>query len=76
MWPRRTHRFRSPGSPTDASLPGWQPVPSALGWPSAMYATAVCHHSRILLKNVNYDVKSHPLDYLTGGNYKNVYFLS
>ena len=28
MWPRRTHRFRSPGRPTDASLPWWQPVPS------------------------------------------------
>ena len=42
MWPRRTHRFRSTGSPTDASLPGWQPVLSALGWPSAMYATTVC----------------------------------
>ena len=34
---------------TDVSLPGWQPVPSALGWPSAMYATAVCHHSGVVL---------------------------
>ena len=31
------------------SLPGWQPVPSALGWPSAMYVTAVCHHSGVVL---------------------------
>ena len=37
------------GSPTDVSLPGWQPLPSALGWPSAMYATAVCHHSGVVL---------------------------
>ena len=48
MWPRRTHRFRSPGSPTDDSLPGWQPVLSALGWPSTMYATAVCDHSGVV----------------------------
>ena len=47
MWPRHTRMFRSPGSPTDASLPGWQPVPSALGWPSAMYSTAVCDHSGV-----------------------------
>ena len=54
MWPRshvaapHTHMFRSPGNPTDASLPGWQPVLSALGWPSAMYATAVCDHSGVV----------------------------
>ena len=45
MWPRHTHRFRSPGSPTDASLPGWQPVLSVLGWPSA---TAVGDHSGVV----------------------------
>ena len=48
MCPRRTDRFHSPGSPTDALLPGWQPVPSTLGWPSAMYATAVCDHSGVV----------------------------
>ena len=60
MWLRRTYSVCSHGSPTDVSLPGWQPVPSALGWPSAMFATAVfpmtatyCHtlsarkHSRV-----------------------------
>ena len=55
MWPRshvaapHTHRFRSLGSPTDVVLPGWRPVPSALGWPSAMYATAECDHSGVVL---------------------------
>ena len=38
----------SHGSPTDVSLPGWQPVPSALGWPCAMFATAVCHYSGVV----------------------------
>ena len=38
-----------PVSPTDVSLPGWQPVPSALGWPFAMYAMAVCDHSGVVL---------------------------
>ena len=33
---------------SDASLPGWQPVPSAHGWPSAMYVTAVCDHSGVV----------------------------
>ena len=39
MWPR-SHvtaphiQFFSPGSPTGVSLPGWLPVPSALGLPS------------------------------------------
>ena len=49
MWPRRTHRFCSPGSPTDVSLSGWQPLPRALGWPSAMYAMAVCDHSGVVI---------------------------
>ena len=48
MWPRRTHRFRSLGSPTDASLPGWQPVLSAFDWPSAMHATAASDHSGVV----------------------------
>ena len=38
--------FCCPSSPTDVSLPGWQPVPSALGWMSAMHATAACGHGR------------------------------
>ena len=37
--------FCSPGSPTYVSLPEWRPVPSALGWPSAMHATAERDHS-------------------------------
>ena len=41
QWPRRTHRFRSPGSPTDASLPGWQPVPNALGWPAVFFSSHI-----------------------------------
>ena len=32
----------SPGSPTDVSVRWWRPVPSALGWPSAMHITASC----------------------------------
>ena len=48
MWLRRTYRFCSPGSPTDVSLPGWRPVPSALGWRSAMDATAACDHSGVV----------------------------
>ena len=49
MWLRRTYSFCCPGSPTDVSLPGWQPVPSALGWMSAMHATAACDHSGVVL---------------------------
>ena len=29
MWLRRAYSVCSHGSPTDVSLPGWQPVPSA-----------------------------------------------
>ena len=43
------YSFCCPGSPTDVSLPGWQPVPSALGWMSAMHATAACDHSGVVL---------------------------
>ena len=43
------YSFCSPGSPTDVSLPGWRPVPSALGWPSAMYATAACDNPGVVL---------------------------
>ena len=46
VWLRRTYSFCSPGSLTDVSLPGWQPVPSALGWPSAM---AACDHPGVVL---------------------------
>ena len=53
MWLRRTYSFCCPGNPTDVSLPpslpGWQPVPSALGWMSAMHATAACDHSGVVL---------------------------
>ena len=42
-WPSRTYSFCSPGCSTDVSLP------SALGWPSAMYATAACDHSEVVL---------------------------
>ena len=49
MWLRRTYRFCCPGSPTDVSLPGWQPVPSALGWMSAMHATAACVQSGVII---------------------------
>ena len=49
MWLRRTYSFCCPGSPTDVSLPGWQPVPSALGWMSAKHATAACGHSGVVL---------------------------
>ena len=49
MWLHRTCSFCCPGSPTDVSLPGWQPVPSALGWMSAMHATAACGHSGVVL---------------------------
>ena len=49
-WLRRTYSVCSPGSPTDVSLPRWwRPVPGALGWPSAMYATAACEHSEVIL---------------------------
>ena len=46
---RRTYSFCSPGSPTEVSLPGWRPVLSALGWPSAMHATEVCDYSGVVL---------------------------
>ena len=49
MWLRRTYSFCCPGSPTYVSLPGWQPVPSALGWMSAMHATAACDHSGVVI---------------------------
>ena len=42
-------QFCCPGSPTYVSLTGWQPVPSALGWMSAMQATAACGHSGVVL---------------------------
>ena len=29
--------------------PGWQPVPSALGWSSALHATAACDHSGVVI---------------------------
>ena len=42
MWPHPTYiLFCSSGNPTYVSLPGWQPVPNALSWPSAMHATEV-----------------------------------
>ena len=44
-----THSNRDTGSPTYISLPGWQPVPSAVGWMSAMHATAACDHSGVVL---------------------------
>ena len=43
------YSFCCPGSPTDVSLPGWPPVPSALGWPSAIHAAAACDHSGVVL---------------------------
>ena len=46
---RRTYSFFSPGCPTDDWLPGWRPIPSALGWRSAMHATAACDHSGVVL---------------------------
>ena len=56
-WLRRTYSSCSPGSPTDVLLPGWRlsrpdHVPTAVGWPSAMYPTAVCHHSGVVLSVV------------------------
>ena len=38
--------FCDPGSPIGK---GRRPVPSALGWPCAMYATPVCGHSGVVL---------------------------
>ena len=49
MWLHRTYSSCSPASPTDASLPGWWPVSSILGWLSAMYATAVFDSSGVVL---------------------------
>ena len=53
MWSRShvavPHSVCSPGSPTGVSLLGWRHVPSALGWPSVMYPTAVCDHSGVVL---------------------------
>ena len=47
VWLRRTlYRYCFPGSPT---LPGWRPLPSALGWRSAMHATAACDHPGVVL---------------------------
>ena len=43
------HGFCSPNSPTYVSLPGWRPVPSALGWSSAIYTTAACDHPGVVL---------------------------
>ena len=43
------YSFRSHDIPTDVSLPGWRPVPSALGWPSAMHATAACDLRGVVL---------------------------
>ena len=43
------YSFCCPGSPRVVSLPWWRPVPSALGWPSAMYATAACDHSGVVV---------------------------
>ena len=40
--------FAVPVAP-HVSLPGWRPVPRALGWPSAMHATAACDHSGVVL---------------------------
>ena len=31
--------------PIDVPLPGWRPVPSKLGWQSAVHATTACDHS-------------------------------
>ena len=57
-------QFCCPDSPTDVSLSGWQPVPSALGWPSAMHATAARDHSGVvLLGKPSSDLP--PLEYLT-----------
>ena len=36
-------------SPTDVSLPGWRPLPSALGWPSAMHAAATGDYSGVVI---------------------------
>ena len=43
--------FALPVAPqaTNVSLPGWRPVPSALGWRSAKYPTAACDHSGVVL---------------------------
>ena len=35
--------------PVAPQMSGWQPVPSALGWMSAMHATAACGHSGVVL---------------------------
>ena len=43
------YSFCSPSSPTDVSLPGWRPVPSTLGWQSAMHAVATCDQSGVIL---------------------------
>ena len=66
MWLRRTYSVCSHGSPTDVSLPGWQPVPGALGWPSAMFATAVCHHSGVVLLDGCHISRSNGLSKMPG----------